>query len=69
MKKLQAIHWQRSMWITLVIICLMVSGSFIGARQVDRMEEEKSFETLHEETRRLGQSLEAQVQTDRRSFS
>ena len=43
MKKLQAIHWQRSMWITLVIICLMVSGSFIGARQVDRMEEEKSF--------------------------
>ena len=68
MKKLQAIHWQRSMWITLVIICLMVSGSFIGARQVDRMEEEKSFETLHEETRRLGQSLEAQVQTDRRQF-
>ena len=58
MKRFQAIHWHRSMGIMLVLVFLMIGGSFIAARQVDKMEEGKSFQSLQEETQNLADNIE-----------
>ncbi len=64
MKRFQAIHWHRSMGIMLVLVFLMIGGSFIAARQVDKMEEGKSFQSLQEETQNLADNIEETVERD-----
>ncbi len=64
MKRFQAIHWHRSMGIMLVLVFLMIGGSFIAARQVDKIEEGKSFQSLQGETQNLADNIEETVERD-----
>lgn len=65
MKKKHGVHWQKPMTVTLVLIFLMTLGSFFLTGYINRIEEDRSFERLHEETEALAQDIEAYAQSDR----
>ncbi len=63
--KKQRLHWQKSIFITILLILLMTGASFIVVHRLNQMEEEKSFETLRTETSRLAGQIELLASFDR----
>ncbi len=65
MKTKHGIRWQISLIVTLVLILLMIAGSFIASNQINDMEEQRSFETLYQEAKSLVQEIETRAGSDR----
>ena len=57
-------QWQKSIIVTVVLILMISAGSFVATGWINRMEEEKSFERLYEESAELAGEIEANAQKD-----
>ena len=49
----------------MLLIFLMISGSFIAVRWISKIEEEQSFMKLHEETDYLAEHIQLNIDNDR----
>ena len=63
-KKENKMQWQKSIIVTVVLILMISAGSFVATGWINRMEEEKSFERLYEESAELAGEIEANAQKD-----
>ena len=65
MKKEKKSNLFKSMSITMLLIFLMISGSFVAVRWISKIEEEQSFIKLHEETDYLAEHIQLNIDNDR----
>ena len=63
--KKQEILWKSPLVVAVLLILLLIAASVLAAGWVNRMEEERSFEELYEETNRLAQEIEDEMENDR----
>lgn len=60
--------WKSPLLTAVLLIFLLIAGSFLAVRWVNRMEEERSFERLCEETSSLAQEIEDSMINDRQQL-
>ena len=63
------VPWQKSMAVTVLLILLMTVCSFFVTWRINRMEEDRSFARLQEETNELVQYIEREAEDDREQLA
>lgn len=58
-------HWRKSLAVTLILIFVTVTLSFVTVRWINQAEENDSFERLYEEADSLARDIEIYAQNDR----
>lgn len=59
------VRWGRPMAVTLILILLIIGGSFFATERINRREEENAFTRLYEETGALAVEVEEKMGSDR----
>ncbi len=63
------ISWRRSLLATLLLIVLMIAASFVITGEINRMEEERSFERLHQEASSLAKEIETRKNSEQEQLA
>lgn len=65
LSKLKGIRWQKPILVTIILILLMIIGSFVLTAGINYHEEERCFGRLYEEVERLSNELKVHAENDR----